>query len=306
MVRRTRVASAIVRGEHGVKDFTVENLTEEVIKAYSARVTSPRMQEIFTALITHLHGFVKDVELTEAEWFGAIQFLTDTGKKCDDKRQEFILLSDTLGVSMLVDAINHPKGGVGTESTVLGPFFVPGAPDMPHGADIRRRHLAAAVTCLVTGCVTDQNGKALVGATLEVWQTAANGFYDVQDPSAPEWNLRGRFSTDTHGEYAFVTEQPVSYPVPTDGPVGRMLDAAGRHAFRPAHLHFMVKADGCEPLVTHVFVQGDQYLDSDAVFATKESLVGAFTRSNDTAEAQRFGMQVPYSKLVFDFGLMRP
>lgn len=288
-----------------MKDFTVENLTEEVIKAYSARPTSPRMKQIFTALITHLHGFVKDVELTEAEWFAAIQFLTDTGKKCDDKRQEFILLSDTLGVSMLVDAINHPKGGAGTESTVLGPFFVPGAPDLRHGADIRRRHLDEAVTCLVSGRVTDQTGKPLVGATLEVWQTAANGFYDVQDPSAPEWNLRGRFTTDAHGEYALVTEQPVSYPVPTDGPVGRMLDAAGRHAFRPAHLHFMVKAQGCEPLVTHVFVQGDQYLDSDAVFATKESLVGEFTRSNDTAEAQRFGIKVPYSKLVFDFGLMR-
>ncbi|MCC6708619.1 MAG: 6-chlorohydroxyquinol-1,2-dioxygenase [Gammaproteobacteria bacterium] len=263
------------------------------------------MREIFTALITHLHGFVKDVQLTEPEWFTAIEFLTNTGKKCDDKRQEFILLSDTLGVSMLVDAINHPKGGIGTESTVLGPFFVPGAPDLPHGADIRRRHLDEAETCLVTGRVTDQNGQALAGATLEVWQTAANGFYDVQDASAPEWNLRGRFTTNADGEYALVTEKPVSYPVPTDGPVGRMLDAAGRHAFRPAHLHFMVKADGCEPLITHVFVNGDPYLDSDAVFATKESLVGDFTRSSDAAEAARFGIKAPYSRLAFDFGLMR-
>jgi len=288
-----------------VKDFTVENLTEEVIKAYSANTASPRMREIFTALITHLHGLVKDVQLTEPEWFAAIEFLTNTGKKCDDKRQEFILLSDTLGVSMLVDAINHPKGGIGTESTVLGPFFVPGAPDLPHGADIRRRHLDEAETCLVTGRVTDQNGQALAGATLEVWQTAANGFYDVQDASAPEWNLRGRFTTNADGEYALVTEKPVSYPVPTDGPVGRMLDAAGRHAFRPAHLHFMVKADGCEPLITHVFVNGDPYLDSDAVFATKESLVGDFTRSSDAAEAARFGIKAPYSRLAFDFGLMR-
>ncbi len=288
-----------------MKDFTVENLTEEVIKAYSANTASPRMREIFTALITHLHGLVKDVQLTEPEWFAAIEFLTNTGKKCDDKRQEFILLSDTLGVSMLVDAINHPKGGIGTESTVLGPFFVPGAPDLPHGADIRRRHLDEAETCLVTGRVTDQNGQALAGATLEVWQTAANGFYDVQDASAPEWNLRGRFTTNADGEYALVTEKPVSYPVPTDGPVGRMLDAAGRHAFRPAHLHFMVKADGCEPLITHVFVNGDPYLDSDAVFATKESLVGDFTRSSDAAEAARFGIKAPYSRLAFDFGLMR-
>lgn len=288
-----------------MKDFTVENLTEEVIKAYRANTASPRMREIFASLITHLHGFVKDVQLTEPEWFAAIQFLTDTGKKCDEKRQEFILLSDTLGVSMLVDAINHPKGGAGTESTVLGPFFVPGSPDLPHGADIRRRHLDAAETCLVTGKVTDQNGKALAGATLEVWQTAANGFYDVQDPSAPEWNLRGRFTTNAAGEYALVTEKPVSYPVPTDGPVGRMLEAAGRHAFRPAHLHFMVKAEGCEPLITHVFVKGDPYLDSDAVFATKESLVGDFTSCDDAAEAARYGITAPYSRLSFDFGLMR-
>ena len=288
-----------------MKDFTVENLTEEVIKAYSANAVSPRMRQIFVSLITHLHGFVKDVALSEAEWFAAIEFLTATGKKCDDKRQEFILLSDTLGVSMLVDALNHPKGGAGTESTVLGPFFVPGSPDLPFGGDLRRRHLDDAVPCLVTGQVTDQAGIALAGATLEVWQTAANGFYDVQDTSAPEWNLRGCLTTNEQGLYAMVTEKPVSYPVPTDGPVGSMLTAGGRHAFRPAHLHFMVKAEGCEPLVTHVFVDGDPYLDSDAVFATKESLVGEFTTSNDAGEAQRFGLPTPYSRLRFDFGLMR-
>ena len=288
-----------------MKDFTVENLTEEVIKAYTANAVSSRIKQIFASLITHLHGFVKDVELTEGEWFEAIEFLTATGKKCDDKRQEFILLSDTLGVSMLVDALNHPKGGAGTESTVLGPFFIPGSPELPYGGDLRRRHLDEAVPCLVTGQVTDQSGKPLAGASLEVWQTAANGYYDVQDPSAPEWNLRGRFTTNGQGEYALVTEKPVSYPVPTDGPVGRMLAAGGRHAFRPAHLHFMVKAEGCEPLTTHVFVNGDQYLDSDAVFATKESLVGEFTTSTDAAEAQRFGIHAPYSRLRFDFGLMR-
>ena len=288
-----------------MKDFTVENLTEEVIKAYTANAVSSRIKQIFASLITHLHGFVKDVELTEGEWFEAIEFLTATGKKCDDKRQEFILLSDTLGVSMLVDALNHPKGGAGTESTVLGPFFIPGSPELPYGGDLRRRHLDEAVPCLVTGQVTDQSGKPLAGASLEVWQTAANGYYDVQDPSAPEWNLRGRFTTNGQGEYALVTEKPVSYPVPTDGPVGRMLAAGGRHAFRPAHLHFMVKAEGCEPLTTHVFVNSDQYLDSDAVFATKESLVGEFTTSTDAAEAQRFGIHAPYSRLRFDFGLMR-
>ncbi|MGE3847755.1 MAG: intradiol ring-cleavage dioxygenase [Gammaproteobacteria bacterium] len=288
-----------------MKDFTVDNLTDEVIAAYTAKAATPRLKEVFAALIRHLHGFVKDVELTEAEWFAAIEFLTATGKQCDDRRQEFILLSDTLGVSMLVDAINHPKGGAGTESTVLGPFYVPQSPAMAFGADLRRRHLPEAETCLVTGKVTDERGAPIAGATLEVWQTAANGFYDVQDASAPEWNLRGCYTTNERGEYALLTEKPVSYPVPTDGPVGRMLAAAGRHAFRPAHLHFMIKAQGCEPLVTHVFVDGDPYLDSDAVFATKQSLVGEFRPGVGGDEAKRFGIEGPYVKLEYDFGLMR-
>jgi hydroxyquinol 1,2-dioxygenase len=287
-----------------VKDFTAENLTEEVIRAYTANATSPRMEKIFSSLIGHLHGFIKDVELTEAEWFAAIQFLTATGKKCDDKRQEFILLSDTLGASMLVDTINHPKGGAGTESTVLGPFYVPGAPAKPFGADVRLRHLDNAVPCLVTGKVTSADGRPLAGATLDIWQTAANALYDVQDPSAPEWNLRGQFTTDAAGEYALITEQPVSYAVPTDGPVGQMLGAAGRHAFRPAHLHFLVTAKGYETLTTHVFVKGDDYLDSDAVFATKADLVGDFKSCDDAALGQKFGLQAPFSALSFDFGLM--
>jgi hydroxyquinol 1,2-dioxygenase len=287
-----------------VKDFTVENLTEEVVKAYTSKTDSPRMKQVFSSLITHLHGFVKDVELTEAEWFAAIQFLTATGKKCDDKRQEFILLSDTLGASMLVDSINHPKGGAGTESTVLGPFYVPGAPEMPFGGDVRRRHLDAANPCLVTGKVCDAEGKPLAGATLDIWQTAANALYDVQDSDAPEWNLRGQFTTNERGEYALVTEQPVSYSVPTDGPVGDMLAAAGRHAFRPAHLHFLVSADGHETLTTHVFVKGDEYLDSDAVFATKETLVGDFKVCDDAERGKQFGLTVPFVTLAFDFGLM--
>lgn len=287
-----------------MKDFTVDNLTDEVVKAYTAKAKSPRLEQIFESLIRHLHGFVKDVELTEAEWFEAIQFLTATGKKCDDKRQEFILLSDTLGVSMLVDAINHPKGGKGTESTVLGPFYVPGAPEMDDGADIRRRHLDEAEDCLVTGRVTDKSGKPVANATVDVWQTAANALYDVQDSSAPEWNLRGKFRTNAKGEYSLVTEKPVSYPVPTDGPVGQMLDAAGRHAFRPAHIHFIVSADGFEPLTTHVFVEGDEYLDSDAVFATKASLVGDFESCDDAELGKRYGLDAPFTRLEFDFGLM--
>ncbi|MCP5199614.1 MAG: intradiol ring-cleavage dioxygenase [Gammaproteobacteria bacterium] len=287
-----------------MKDFTVDNLTDEVVAAYVAGATSPRLAQVFESLVRHLHAFVLEVELSEGEWFEAIQFLTATGQQCDERRQEFILLSDTLGVSMLVDAINHPKGGQGTESTVLGPFYVEGAPDMPYGGDIRRRHLATAEPCLVTGRVTDADGQPIAGATLDVWQTSANGFYDVQEADAPQWNLRGRFTTNEAGEYALVTEKPVSYPVPTDGPVGRLLAAAGRHAFRPAHIHFIVRAPGCEALVTHVFVDGDPYLDSDAVFATKASLVGEFKPGTDTDLARRCGLDGPHSHLAFDFGLM--
>ena len=287
-----------------MKDFTADNLTDEVIKAYTANSQSPRLKTIFGSLIKHMHAFVKDVELTEAEWFETIQFLTARGKKCDDKRQEFILLSDTLGVSMLVDTINHPKGGTGTESTVLGPFYVPGAPDMPAGGDVRVRHLDDAETCLVTGRVTDDKGNAIPGATVDVWQTSANALYDVQDADAPEWNLRGRFKTSDAGEYALLTEKPVSYSVPEDGPVGRMLDAAGRHAFRPAHIHFIVDADGYEPLTTHVFVKGDKYLDSDAVFATKTSLVGEFNVCTDGTVGAQYGIETPFTRLEFDFGLM--
>ena len=288
-----------------MKDFTVDNLTDEVIEAYTAHAQSPRLKQLFTALIRHLHAFARDVELTEAEWFEAIMFLTATGQKCNDQRQEFILLSDTLGLSMLVDALNHPKGGAGTESTVLGPFFVDGAPAQPYGADLRRRELAAAEPCLVLGKVTDEHGNPIAGATIDVWQTAANGFYDVQDASAPEWNLRAQLSSNAGGEYAFVTEKQVSYPVPTDGPVGRMLAAAGRHGYRPAHVHFKITAAGHQPLTTHVFVKGDTYLDSDAVFATKDSLVGDFVDCTDAGEAARFGLGTPYSRLQFDFGLMR-
>ena len=287
-----------------MKDFTVDNLTDEVVKAYQSNTQDPRTREVLGSLIRHLHAFVKDVELTEAEWFKAIQFLTATGHKSDDKRQEFILLSDTLGVSMLVDAINHPKGGAGTESTVLGPFYVPDAPDMNYGGDIRRQQLDEATPCLVRGKVTDADGKPLAGATVDVWQTAANGKYDIQDEAAPEWNLRGRFSTRDDGGYALVTEKPVSYSVPDDGPVGEMLRAAGRHAFRPAHLHFIVSAEGYEPLTTHIFVDGDEYLDSDAVFATKASLIGNFSDSDDVELASEFSLPTPFSSLEFDFGLM--
>jgi hydroxyquinol 1,2-dioxygenase len=285
-----------------MKDFTLENLTDAVVEAYTTNAASPRQAQIIGSLVRHLHAFAKDVELTEAEWFEGIQFLTATGKKCDDKRQEFILLSDTLGLSMVVDAINHPKGGLGTESTVLGPFYVEGSPIVESGANIIKRDIGGEVV-LVTGKVTDAAGKPLAGATLEVWQTANNQLYDVQDPDAPEWNLRATIKAKDDGEFSFVSEKPTSYPVPTDGPVGQLLAAGGRHAFRPAHLHFMVKAPGHETLTTHIFADGDPYLDSDAVFATKAALVAKFEPSEDATLAAKYGLKVPFTTMHYEFGL---
>ena len=286
-----------------MKDFSLDNLTEIAIEAYTKNATSPRTAEIFRSLIRHLHEFAKDVQLTEEEWFAGIQFLTATGKKCDDKRQEFILLSDTLGLSMVVDAINHPKGGKGTESTVLGPFYVDGAPVVESGANLIKRDIGGEKV-LVTGRVTDADGNPISGATLDVWQTANNQLYDVQDPDAPEWNLRAKVKAKDNGEFSFVSEKPTSYPVPTDGPVGEMLEAGGRHAFRPAHLHFIVAAPGYEPVTTHIFVAGDPYLDSDAVFATKARLIADFESCDDEALGKAHGLPVPFTRVSYDFGLM--
>lgn len=286
-----------------MRDFTIDNLTDIVLEEYGSKTDDPRFKQIVTSLITHLHAFVKDVELTEKEWFDAIMFLTDTGKICDDKRQEFILLSDVLGVSMLVDAINHPKGGAGTESTVLGPFYVEGAPELEYGASIIKQDYDGEVS-LVQGRVTDDKGAAVANAKLDVWQTAGNGKYDVQDPDMPEYNMRGVFYTDEDGNFAFVTEKPLSYSVPTDATVGQLLRASGRHAMRPAHVHFIVSADGYETLTTHVFADGDEYLNSDAVFATKSSLIGDFKPSQDQELARKFNLPESFSHLQFDIGLM--
>ena len=287
-----------------MRDFTIDNLTDVVLEEYASKTRDPRLREIMSGLIKHLHAFLKDVRPTEEEWFKAIEFLTATGKKCDDKRQEFVLLSDTLGVSMLVDALNHRGGGLVTESTVLGPFYVSGAPDLPMGSSIMLEDSGGS-PALVRGKITDQDGKALGGAVLDIWQASARGFYDVQDPEVPEWNLRGRFTTGTDGRYWFVTEVPAPYPIPTDGPVGTMLKACGRHPMRPGHLHFIISAPGYERLTTHVFTNGDQYLDSDAVFATKSSLIGEYRPCDDETLARELELETPFQLLEFDFGLLR-
>jgi catechol 1,2-dioxygenase len=285
-----------------MRDFNEHTATAAVIDRMSG-CNDPRVKQIMTSLVTHLHAVVREVEPTTEEWMAAIQFLTAAGQKCDDKRQEFILLSDVLGVSMLVDAINHRMPSGATESTVLGPFFVAGAPRMKMGDSISKDGKGEPVH--VSGRVLDLEGRPVSGAVLDIWQTSSDGFYDVQDPGQPEMNLRGLLTTGADGRFFFRTVKPSSYPIPTDGPVGKLLLALGRHPMRPAHIHFIIGALGYEPVTTHMFVAGDDYLDSDAVFGVKNSLVVPFIRHDDAAGAERLGLDNPYYTAEHDFALVR-
>jgi len=267
-----------------IRNFTEETLTAEVLRRIKD-TPNPRLKQVMTSLVKHLHGFVREVRPTQEEWFEGVKFLTETGHWCDDKRQEFILMSDTLGVSMLVDFINYGKEGQETESTVLGPFFVEGAPELPMGASIVKPGTVGE-PCVASGSVRASDGKPIAGAVLDVWQAAGDGFYDVQKPQGT--NLRARFRTAADGKYQFKCVLPASYPVPHDGPVGRMLVATGRHPMRPGHLHFMIEAPGHEKLVTHLFVRGDEYLDSDAVFGVKDSLIVDFAKNPEGVHAVHY------------------
>ena len=283
-----------------MRNLSESNLTDAVLAKLEG-ATDARFKQVMTSLIKHLHAFVREVELTEAEWFAGIHFLTATGQKCDDKRQEYILLSDTLGVSMLVDAINHRKPNGATESTVLGPFYLPGAPELPLGADLAEG--LPGEKAYFAGRVLTPEGKPIASATLDVWSTDNEGSYDVQLQDQP-MRARGRIKTDVLGCYAFWTVKPVSYPIPTDGPVGQMLLKMGRHPYRPAHTHMILSAPGYEPVTTHVFVEGDPYLESDAVFAVKNSLVVAFQRHESGTAPDGKRMDKPYYTVAYDFGLV--
>lgn len=256
------------------KYFTEEGSVDAVNERMAANI-DPRLRTIMNSLVRHLHAFVKDVELTEAEWETAISFLTRTGQICSDTRQEYILLSDVLGVSMLVDAINRRSAEGATETTVFGPFHVADAPERSLGDTISLDGKGAL--CRYSGRVLDIDGKPIPNARVDVWSDNEDGFYDVQQPGIqPAMNNRGVFQTDDEGRYWFTGIKPVSYPIPNDGPVGQMLEHLGRHPYRPAHMHFLVSADGFERTTTHIFVSGDKYLDSDAVFGVKESLIVDF------------------------------
>ncbi|MEM7115626.1 MAG: intradiol ring-cleavage dioxygenase [Chloroflexota bacterium] len=288
-----------------MRNITEENLTQIVLDR--TNTDDARTNEILTKLITHMHAFIRDVEPTEKEWFHAIDFLTRTGQMCDDKRQEFILLSDVLGVSMLVDAINHRGMGSATETTVTGPFHAE-APTLEMGANVAKgpelaRAREKGQETVVSGVITDDEGHPIEGAMLDIWHADDIGFYDVQDEKQPEQNLRGIFKTGADGRYWFRTIRPTYYPVPTDGPVGELLNAAGRHPMRPSHIHFMIGAPGYERLITHIFSAGDPYLDGDAVFGVKESLIAPYTPNDSMEEAARYGFNSPFFEMKFDFVL---
>lgn len=265
-------------------------LTERVQSSFDS-VRDPRLATIMRSLVAHLHAFVDEVSLTEEEWATAIDFLTRTGQQCDGKRQEFILLSDVLGASMAVIAANHPTGGTATESTVLGPFFVEGAPEFANGANISGG--AAGEPCHFSGAVRGPGGEPVAGAVLDIWQSDETGNYDVQYPDLGRPQGRGRIRTDERGRYAFWSVRPEAYPIPHDGPVGELLRAAGRGPMRPAHVHFKITAPGYQTLITHIFSAGDKHLDDDAVFGVKDSLIVEFDRDGDSF------------RVMFDFTLAR-
>ena len=283
-----------------MREFNEQSITQAVIDRLS-QSEDPRFKRVMTSLITHLHDFVRDVQLTEAEWIGAIQFLTDVGQTCTEKRQEFILLSDTLGVSVLVITLNHPADKGSAESTVLGPFYWEGAPDLPRGSN-----LAVGVKgepTFYSGRVLSADGRPLENALLDIWSGDGDGDYDMQIPGETGMKARGRIRTDAEGRYWFRSIRPTFYPVPTDGPVGRMLRKMGRHPNRPGHIHMIVSAQGHRPVTTHLFVAGSQYLDSDAVFGMKESLVAQFERHPPGSAPTGEQMDVPFYTVNYDFRL---
>jgi hydroxyquinol 1,2-dioxygenase len=283
-----------------MREFDDKSITQAVI-ARLAACDDPRFARIMASLVRHLHDFVREVNLTESEWFAAIRFLTDVGKSCTDKRQEFILLSDTLGVSVLVITLNHPAHDGSVESTVQGPFYWEGAPELPRGSDLAQG--VKGEPAFYSGRVLSTDGRPLPNALLDIWSGDGEGNYDMQIPGETGMKARGRIRTDAEGRYWFRSIRPTFYPVPTDGPVGQMLRRMGRHPYRPGHVHMIVSAPGHLPATTHLFVAGSEYLDSDAVFGTKESLVVQFERHPAGPGPDGERVETPFYTVSYDFRL---
>jgi hydroxyquinol 1,2-dioxygenase len=283
-----------------MQEFDETTITEAVL-ARVRGAPDARVRQVSEALVRHLHAFIREVEPTEAEWEWGIHFLTEIGQRCTQTRQEFILWSDTLGVSMLVDALNHrlPRGA--TQTTIFGPFYVT-PPSFPSGANIKGQ--LSGFPMYLSGTVSSADGQPLAGATVDVWHSDSEGFYDLQKlDEHPDFAGRGRFHTDAHGRFHLWTIRPTAYPIPHDGPVGRMLQAQGRHPYRPEHIHFLITAGGHRKLVTHLFAAGDEYLDSDVVFGVKESLVREYAQHSGGTAPDGQVMQGKWYSLHHDFRL---
>ncbi len=280
-----------------MRNVTMENVTDVVIESLGKHEKiSARQREIMESLIRHLHGFCKDVKLTHDEFLYACDYLGRAGALCSDKRQEFILLGDILGVEVLVDMLSNPVSGNETVSTVLGPFFREDAPVMPKGASTVQKEFEGQETVYVEGYVRDTDGNPIAGAILDIWEDAPNGLYENHDPDQPEYNLRGRFETDETGHYAFRALRPVPYPIPGDETAGELIRYMGHHCMRPGHIHVMITREGYRPLISQIYDSTSDYLDEDSVFAVKEELVGEFRKAPEDADTDlvlRFDFNLP-------------
>lgn len=287
-----------------MRDVTKDNITD-VFMNYMGPDMDPRLREVMGSLVTHLHAFAREVNLTHAEWNKGIKFLEAAGEISDEARHEFVLLSDVLGLSSLVDMLHsNPEG---TSSSVLGPFHITGSPPLPLGGDMRKDFDDKVL--LVEGKISDQSGNPIPGATLDIWQTAPNGLYSSQDPDQDTYSFHGIQTVGHDGRYTFTTVRPVEYTVPSDGPVGDILRACGRHPWRPSHLHFIVEAEGFRPLVTEVFAEGDTYLDQDTVFGVRSDLIMSYEEraaSNfpDTGYELSGKVTEPFLQVNFDLVLV--
>jgi hydroxyquinol 1,2-dioxygenase len=291
-----------------MSEYNQQKLTEDVLAAF-AGTPEPRLRELMTALVKHIHEFAREVDLTPEEWMAGLKFLNATGQISTEKRPEFILLSDTIGLSMMVVSLAQARASgksqgatEATEATVEGPFFWPGAPEMPLGADIGEG--VPGEPTFYMGRVTDTNGKPLAGALLDVWSGDGEGKYDVQLSANPTMRARGHFHTGAEGRYWFWSIYPNYYPVPDDGPVGEMLRATNRSIYRPGHIHMIVSAEGHVPVTTHIFVAGSPYIDQDVVFGKRDSLVVEFDKHPPGKAVDGREMKVPYHSASYDFRLV--
>ena len=280
---------------------TEENLTDVAAERWS-NIPDPRLREVMTAMVRHLHGFVREVEPTPAEWFAAIDWLTRTAKMCDEKRNEFILASDVLGVSMLVDAINNRGAGAATPSTVEGPFHIPGSPELTDGGDMAKG--APGIPCFVTGTVRDLDGRPVGGALLDLWQTDGEGLYEAQRDVKDAW-MRGIYHSNPDGSYTVRTVAPIGYTIPMDGTVGELMSKTRISHFRPAHIHFAVSAPGHKAVITHLFQRGDEYIETDVVFGVKAPLIVEFVKKDGGKTPTGETLATPFYEVKYDFVLQR-